>query len=464
MGAMGVEDDPALHYASSKAKAEALVRASGLDWTILKPSLQFGQGDGFFNIIADLVRLSPGVVPVPGDGDSRFQPIHVGDVARSWSRALRRPTRRSAARSSWAARATGRTARSRARCSRRMGKRRLILPMPVPLIRLVAGHGRASCDCRSRSPPTSSASSRLDNIGPLDVIPTRFGFEPRPMEGALGYLREATRPADPRRRRRDRARGPATLATVRGPTRAACRAARADRSSRPPVGSCAIARRAPRRRPSSGSWPRSSSRSARRGSWPRCNPARIGRPSRASTYPATPRSRPRSTPPRRDLATLAGRGRCARHPGARRARRDGQRRARHRSTAAIAEGDELAGRDRRSGHGPSGPTSRRSRSSAPPRPTCTSPPQVRRRHAQLVAALSATDGLDAAWAPADASGPPRPAACQRSSPSTTGSSGSPPSRAGPRSTRRRSRRSTTAADTIRPSRGRPRPARSTRWT
>jgi len=66
MGAMGVEDVPDLHYARSKAKAEALVRASGLDWTILKPSLQFGTGDGFFNIIAGLIRMSPGVVPVPG--------------------------------------------------------------------------------------------------------------------------------------------------------------------------------------------------------------------------------------------------------------------------------------------------------------------------------------------------------------------------------------------------------------
>ena len=37
-------DDPELHYASSKAKAEAIVRESGLDWTILKPSLQFGRG------------------------------------------------------------------------------------------------------------------------------------------------------------------------------------------------------------------------------------------------------------------------------------------------------------------------------------------------------------------------------------------------------------------------------------
>ena len=124
MGAMGVADDPTLHYASSKAKAEALVRDSGLGWTILKPSLQFGEGDGFFNIIAGLVRLSPGVVPVPGDGDGRFQPIHVDDVAAVVVRVARGPDRRSAARSSSAGRATGRTARSPARSSRALGKRR----------------------------------------------------------------------------------------------------------------------------------------------------------------------------------------------------------------------------------------------------------------------------------------------------------------------------------------------------
>ena len=146
MGALGVADDPALHYASSKAKAEALVRDSGLDWTILKPSLQFGEGDGFFNIIAGLVRLSPGVVPVPGDGKARFQPIHVDDVAAVVVRVARRSDARSAGRSSSAGRATGRTARSPARSPPRWAS------------------GARSCRCRSRSsgsspgPPSGCAS------------------------------------------------------------------------------------------------------------------------------------------------------------------------------------------------------------------------------------------------------------------------------------------------------------------
>ena len=114
--------------------------ASGLDWTILKPSLQFGEGDGFFNIIAGLVRLSPGIVPVPGDGKRRFQPIHGDDVARSSSARLADPatiggTFELGGPRYWTYREITREVLTA------LGKRRLIVPMPVPLIRLVAGHG-----------------------------------------------------------------------------------------------------------------------------------------------------------------------------------------------------------------------------------------------------------------------------------------------------------------------------------
>ncbi len=187
MGALGVADDPQLHYASSKARAEALVRASGLDWTILKPSLQFGPGDGFFNIVAGLVRLSPGVVPVPGDGKSRFQPVFVGDIASIVARSLDDPATigesfELGGPRYWTYREIT------AEVLRALGKRRAILPMPLPLIRLVAGTAEL---VRLPFPVATDQlrQLRLDNVGPLDLIPTRFGFEPRSMTGALGYLR-----------------------------------------------------------------------------------------------------------------------------------------------------------------------------------------------------------------------------------------------------------------------------------
>jgi NADH dehydrogenase len=184
---MGVTDDPDLHYASSKAKGEAVVRDSGLAWTILKPSLQFGEGDGFFNIIAGLVRISPGIVPVPGDGSARFQPIHTDDVAAVVVRSLAEPTTvggtfELGGPRYWTYREITREVLTA------LGKRRLIVPMPVPLIRLVAG----TAELVHLGFPVATdqlRQLRLDNIGPLDLIRQRFGFEPRPMEGELGYLR-----------------------------------------------------------------------------------------------------------------------------------------------------------------------------------------------------------------------------------------------------------------------------------
>jgi len=191
MGAMGVVDDPTLHYASSKAKAEALVAASDLAWTILKPSLQFGPGDGFFNIIADLVRMSPGIVPVPGDGKSRFQPISVADVAAVAARAFADDGTIGAALDLGGPRYwTYREITQEVLTA--MDRKRAIVPMPVALIRLVAGTSE-----RIGLPfPVATdqlRQLRLDNIGPLDVIPTRFGFQPRPMEGALSYLKARLR-------------------------------------------------------------------------------------------------------------------------------------------------------------------------------------------------------------------------------------------------------------------------------
>ena len=191
MGAMGVRDDPDLHYASSKAKAEAIVAGSGLEWTILKPSLQFGPGDGFFNIIADLVRLSPGLVPVPGDGRSRFQPIHVEDVARIVRMAFEDGTTVGQMLELGGPRyVTYREITSAV--LRALGKRRAIVPMPVPLIKLVA---RTSELVRLPLPVASDQlrQLRFDNIGPLGLILSRFGFDPRDLDGNLGYLRLSRR-------------------------------------------------------------------------------------------------------------------------------------------------------------------------------------------------------------------------------------------------------------------------------
>ena len=187
LGALGVVDREELHYAKSKARAERAVTESGLDWTILKPSLLFGPGDGFFNIVADLVRLSPGIVPVPGDGKSRFQPLHVGDLALCLRLSLERPETVGHAFELGGPR-TWTYREITAEVCRGMGRRRAIIPMPVPLIKLVAGAAEAV-----HLPfPVATDQLRqlaLDNVGPLDGVHSAFGFIPRRMEGELQYLR-----------------------------------------------------------------------------------------------------------------------------------------------------------------------------------------------------------------------------------------------------------------------------------
>ena len=87
MSALGTRPDAVSRYHTSKYRAEELVRASGLDWTILRPSLIFGPKDAFINMLADQLRLAP-VMPIIGNGQYRLQPIHADDVARCFALSL----------------------------------------------------------------------------------------------------------------------------------------------------------------------------------------------------------------------------------------------------------------------------------------------------------------------------------------------------------------------------------------
>ena len=91
MSAMGSSEDAPSEYGRTKAAAEKAVRASGLDWTIFRPSIIFGQGDGFVSLLAPIVKLNPGFIPVIGPGTTRFQPVSISDVARVFADALEKP-------------------------------------------------------------------------------------------------------------------------------------------------------------------------------------------------------------------------------------------------------------------------------------------------------------------------------------------------------------------------------------
>jgi uncharacterized protein YbjT (DUF2867 family) len=88
VSALGASPDAPSMYQRSKAAGEAVLQGSGLDWTVLRPSVMFGEGDKFLTLFARLQRMFP-IVPLAG-ADTLFQPVWVGDVVSAIVQCLQR--------------------------------------------------------------------------------------------------------------------------------------------------------------------------------------------------------------------------------------------------------------------------------------------------------------------------------------------------------------------------------------
>ncbi|WP_309121134.1 NAD-dependent epimerase/dehydratase family protein [Paenibacillus sp.] len=86
MSALGARPGAATGYFRSKWAAEELVRSSGIPYVIFRPSVIFGPGDDFVNMLAGLARLP--LTPVIGDGRYRMQPVSLRTVADVFVKAL----------------------------------------------------------------------------------------------------------------------------------------------------------------------------------------------------------------------------------------------------------------------------------------------------------------------------------------------------------------------------------------
>ena len=89
ISALGVSTDAPSLYLRSKSAGEAVLAASGLDVTVLRPSVIFGAQDRFTNLFAHLQSVAP-LLPLAGSS-ARLQPVWVEDVAAAVVRSLDMP-------------------------------------------------------------------------------------------------------------------------------------------------------------------------------------------------------------------------------------------------------------------------------------------------------------------------------------------------------------------------------------
>ena len=185
MGALGADTTSPYPYLRSKGEGEALVTGSGIAHVVLQPSLLFGEGDDFFPRLA-FSLLFP-VVPVPGDGKARFQPVHVDDIAQALLASVQRREIVGVHQIGGAEPVT--YDEMLAETMRGTGKHRPTMQLPVPLMKPAAfAMGLVMSD-----PPVTISQLDLlavDNTPRQNALEPVFGVHPRPFKGALDYLRK----------------------------------------------------------------------------------------------------------------------------------------------------------------------------------------------------------------------------------------------------------------------------------
>lgn len=189
MSALGAGKDAPGEYYRTKWEAEELVRSSGLDYTVFRPSVIFGRFDHFTNVFAKMMRLLP-VVMVPGSGQSRMQPVFVGDVAKAFAASLGRKE------------TVGRALELGGpevltfdevieRIGEALGRPRRKLHVPMPLMRANA----LVAEKLLPKAPFSRESLKMlevDNTTGMNALVEVFGIRPRALsEGMREYLRAA---------------------------------------------------------------------------------------------------------------------------------------------------------------------------------------------------------------------------------------------------------------------------------
>ena len=173
---LGTKPDKPGSYMQGRYLAEQAARESELAWSIIQPSIQFGERAAFFKGLADLIRTAP-VVPVIGTSQRTFQPIWVEDVAQCLIKQIREESR------------SGKTyvvggpeqftyGEILDMLANALGKKRLKVSLPMPL----AYVGAAIMQTALPRPPVTTAALTLftfEQTTDQSAVERDFGFRPR---------------------------------------------------------------------------------------------------------------------------------------------------------------------------------------------------------------------------------------------------------------------------------------------
>lgn len=188
MSQNGAYSDVKSRFLRSKGIAQEYVAKSGLEWTAFRPSVIWGPQDEFANTFARLVRLTPIIFPIIGDGKATFQPVYVGDVAEAFARSIDDPTTIG---QEYAL--GGPEVLTIEEIERRviaaLGTRRLMINFPVWLLRPVVFLMQTVLP----NPPVNSTLLELlpvPNVVEENALVSVFGIDPKPFTPEnLGYMR-----------------------------------------------------------------------------------------------------------------------------------------------------------------------------------------------------------------------------------------------------------------------------------
>jgi len=185
---LGADAQLPYRFLASKGKAQEYVSASGLEWTAFYPAVIWGPEDEFANTFARLVPLSPLIYPIV-DKKARFQPVWVEDVVTALVKSLDDRTT-----IGQGYELGGPEVLTLEEIERRtlaaIGARRLLVPLPRPVLTLVV----TLMEALLPAPPVTRSLLELlavDNVPKHNAI-QRFVAEPRPFssDNIAPYMRQ----------------------------------------------------------------------------------------------------------------------------------------------------------------------------------------------------------------------------------------------------------------------------------